>query len=107
METPNLGKTPTEIKAEALRVNLIRGSIGLAGSIGFCAYAFHKGFGFWGKVGMFFLGGIVVGIPANIVMAKKLANADTALSEVERAERAESMVAAEKWRQEQIKQHGA
>lgn len=72
-------KTLEELKAEQLRLNMIRGSLGLAGAIGFCAYGFHKGYGFWGKVGMFFLGSIVAGIPVNLAFAKQITATETAL----------------------------
>jgi hypothetical protein len=63
-----------DLKKKNRNVNLIQGGLAVGGSILGLVYAFKKNKKFWGKVGYWILGGIVVGVPTSI--GARLINSD-------------------------------
>lgn len=47
-------------------------AVGLLASIGGVVVAHKMGYKFWGKVGFFFLGGIIVGVPLRLIYNTKI-----------------------------------
>src|SRR6185503_1811975 len=54
--------------------NLVFASAGLVGGVGGIVYAVKKGKGFWGGVGCFILGSLIVGVPTRIGMVARYNN---------------------------------
>jgi hypothetical protein len=62
------------VQAEAKSLNMKIGAISLGGSIAGAMYAANHKESFWKKVGWFFLGGTIVGIPTTLIFADKVAD---------------------------------
>lgn len=61
-----------ELQGKNNNANIVWGSVTLLGNIGGVILAHKMGYKFWGKVGFFFLGGIVTGLPMRLVYANKI-----------------------------------
>lgn len=62
------------VESEAKSLNMKIGAISLGGSIAGAIYAASHKESFWKKVGWFFLGGTIVGIPTTLIFADKVAD---------------------------------
>ena len=56
-----------DLKSKSRKINYIQGGLAFAGSVGGLVYAFKKNKSFWGKVGFWILGGLIVGVPTSVV----------------------------------------
>jgi hypothetical protein len=61
-----------ELQGKNSNANAVWGSVSLLGSIGGVVLAHKMGYKFWGKVGFFFLGGMVTGLPMRLIYANKI-----------------------------------
>lgn len=61
-----------ELQGKNNNANIVWGSVSLLGSIGGVVVAHKMGYKFWGKVGFFFLGGMVTGLPMRLIYANKI-----------------------------------
>jgi hypothetical protein len=61
-----------ELQGKNNNANIVWGSVSLLGSIGGVVLAHKMGYKFWGKVGFFFLGGMVTGLPMRLIYANKM-----------------------------------
>jgi len=61
-----------ELQGKNNNANVVWGSVILLGNIGGVILAHKMGYKFWGKVGFFFLGGVVTGLPMRLVYANKI-----------------------------------
>lgn len=68
MEKLDYEKKLAELKRKQANTNLIYLGSGLVGGIGGLTYAVVKQKSFWGKVGFFILGSLVVGVPVRMAM---------------------------------------
>lgn len=57
---------PEDLKDKLSNLMYLRITAGIAGNIGGLIFAYNKGYKFWGKVGMFILGGFALGVIATI-----------------------------------------
>ena len=60
------------LEGKNLNASMIWGTVGLLGSIGGVVVAHRMGYKFWGKVGFFFLGGMITGVPLRLIFANKI-----------------------------------
>jgi hypothetical protein len=61
-----------ELQGKNNNANYTWGTVSLLGSIGGVILAHKMGYKFWGKVGFFFLGGMVTGLPMRLIYANKI-----------------------------------
>lgn len=61
-----------ELQGKNNNANYTWGTVSLLGSIGGVVLAHKMGYKFWGKVGFFFLGGMVTGLPMRLIYANKI-----------------------------------
>lgn len=82
-------------------------AVGLLGSIGGVVVAHKMGYKFWGKVGFFILGGMVVGVPLRLIYNTKIQERKGKIAvltqEVKDTETQELMNKADQNRQNQVK----
>ena len=62
----------TLLQGKNLNASMTWATVGFLGSIGGVIIAHKMGYKFWGKVGFFFLGGMVTGIPMRLIYANKI-----------------------------------
>lgn len=61
-----------ELQGKNNNANTVWGTVSLLGSIGGVVLAHKMGYKFWGKVGFFFLGGMITGVPMRLIYANKM-----------------------------------
>jgi hypothetical protein len=61
-----------ELQGKNNNANAVWGTVSLLGSIGGVVLAHKMGYKFWGKVGFFFLGGMITGVPMRLIYANKM-----------------------------------
>lgn len=69
-----------ELQGKNNNANIVWGSVSLLGSIGGVVLAHKMGYKFWGKVGFFFLGGMVTGLPMRLIYANKISERTAKIS---------------------------
>ena len=69
-----------ELQGKNNNANRVWGSVSLLGSIGGVVLAHKMGYKFWGKVGFFFLGGMVTGLPMRLIYANKISERTAKIS---------------------------
>lgn len=69
-----------ELQGKNSNANAVWGSVSLLGSIGGVVLAHKMGYKFWGKVGFFFLGGMVTGLPMRLIYANKISERTAKIS---------------------------
>jgi len=63
----------TLLESKNINASYTWGTVGFLGSVAGVVVAHKMGYKFWGKVGFFFLGGIVAGLPMRLILANKMA----------------------------------
>jgi len=63
----------TLLQSKNINANVTMITVGLLGSVAGVIVAHKMGYKFWGKVGFYFLGAGVVGLPMHLIFANKIA----------------------------------
>lgn len=62
----DIEKEIIDLKSKNKTVFIVQGGLSFAGSVGGLIYAIKKNKSFWGKVGFWILGGLIVTVPSGI-----------------------------------------
>lgn len=73
----------TLLQSKNINAGYTWGTVGLLGSIGGVFVAHKMGYKFWGKVGFFFLGGMVAGLPMRLILANKMVERNAEITKLQ------------------------
>jgi len=82
IQTSDLNDEISEIVKDSNNIKYIQAGLAFSGSIAGLVYAINKKKSFWGKVGFWILGGLIIGVPTGVVANVMISNKNEEIKKI-------------------------